>query len=80
MIALNLLGRHKPPEHTKACFRCNWSRLCEVKRFYDPHNLFKNSFWPLNADGEMVEPRMREPAPGEHLVPMVDKSAYIYFI
>jgi len=64
----SFLGRHEPPERTKACFGHNWSRLCEVKRFYDPHNLFKNSFWPLNTDGEMVEPQMHEPPTPEFLV------------
>jgi len=64
----SFLGRHEPPERTKACFGGNWSRLCEIKRFYDPHNLFKNNFWPLNTDGEMVEPQMHEPPTPEFLV------------
>jgi hypothetical protein len=29
---------------------------------YDPNNLFRNTFWPLDVNGEMVEARMHEPA------------------
>ena len=29
---------------------------------YDPSNLFRNTFWPLDAKGEMVEARTHEPA------------------
>ncbi|KAF8058700.1 hypothetical protein FPV67DRAFT_1523428, partial [Lyophyllum atratum] len=57
----SFLGRHEPPERTKACFGANWDRLCEIKKLYDPQNLFRNSFWPLNAEGEMVEAHTHEP-------------------
>ncbi|KAF8161374.1 hypothetical protein B0H34DRAFT_377906 [Crassisporium funariophilum] len=63
----SFLGRHEPPERTKASFGDNWSRLCEIKRFYDPHNMFRNSFWPLDAAGEMVEPETHEPPTPEFL-------------
>lgn len=53
----SFLGLHEAPERTKACFGDNWSRLCEVKKLYDPHNLFKNSFWPLDSNGEMIYPQ-----------------------
>jgi hypothetical protein len=32
-----------------------------VKKKYDPDNFFKNSFWPLNAEGEIIEPEEHEP-------------------
>ncbi|KAF5375532.1 hypothetical protein D9615_009195 [Tricholomella constricta] len=57
----SFLGRHEPPERTKACFGANWDRLCEIKKFYDPNNLFRNTFWPLNAEGETVEAHTHEP-------------------
>ncbi|KAG6808697.1 hypothetical protein H0H92_003229 [Tricholoma furcatifolium] len=57
----SFLGRHEPPERVKACFGSNWDRLCEIKKLYDPNNFFKNSFWPLNAAGEMVEAYTHEP-------------------
>ncbi|KAF8627621.1 hypothetical protein AX15_004319 [Amanita polypyramis BW_CC] len=57
----SFLGRHEPPERTKACFGQSWERLCEIKKRYDPHNVFKNTFWPLNAQGDMVDPRTHEP-------------------
>ncbi|KAF8663658.1 hypothetical protein AX16_000900 [Volvariella volvacea WC 439] len=57
----SFLGRLEPPERTKACFGENWERLCEVKQKYDPDNLFKYSFWPLNEKGEAVEPNTHEP-------------------
>ena len=55
------LGRHEPPERVKGSFCANWERLREIKQFYDPDNLFRNTFWPLNAGGEMVEARTHEP-------------------
>ncbi|KAH7883348.1 hypothetical protein F5I97DRAFT_229261 [Phlebopus sp. FC_14] len=58
------LGRHEPPGRVIACFSENWKRLCEVKRAYDPNNFFRNSFWPLNAKGDIVEPEEHEP---EHI-------------
>ncbi|KAG6918872.1 hypothetical protein DXG01_010936 [Tephrocybe rancida] len=59
--AEEFLGRHEPPERVKACFGANWDRLCEIKNLYDPNNLFKNSFWPLNAQGGTVEAYTHEP-------------------
>lgn len=58
----SFLGRREPPERVKSCFGDNWSRLCEIKQMYDPDNLFRNTFWPLNAEGEMVEASTHEPA------------------
>ncbi|CAK5281918.1 unnamed protein product [Mycena citricolor] len=56
------LGRHEPPERTIACYGDNWARLCEIKKKYDPTNVFCNSLWPLNAQMERVDPRTHEPA------------------
>ncbi|KAH9485621.1 FAD-linked oxidoreductase [Psilocybe cubensis] len=67
----SFLGRHEPAERVKACFGANWSRLCEIKGFYDPKNLFKNSFWPLDAEGEIVEPQTHEPPTPEFLTTSV---------
>ncbi|KAG6878287.1 hypothetical protein C0992_008294 [Termitomyces sp. T32_za158] len=58
---LQFLGRHEPPERVKASFGSNWERLCEIKKLYDPNNLFKNTFWPLDAEGETVEAHTHEP-------------------
>ena len=55
------LGRHEPLERTKGCFGANWERLCAIKRFYDPNNLFKNTLWPLSETGEETEAHMHEP-------------------
>jgi len=57
----SFLGRHEPPERTKASFGSNWERLAGIKKRYDPDNLFRNTFWPLNAKGELVDPRTHEP-------------------
>ncbi|KAM6502593.1 hypothetical protein JOM56_002570 [Amanita muscaria] len=57
----SFLGRHEPPERTKASFGANWDRLVEIKRLYDPTNVFRNTFWPLNAEGATVDPRTHEP-------------------
>ncbi|KAI6046272.1 hypothetical protein EDC04DRAFT_2887952 [Pisolithus marmoratus] len=58
------LGRCEPPGRVIACFGENWAKLTEVKKTYDPTNLFKNSLWPLNDKGELVEPYEHEP---EHI-------------
>ncbi|KAI0061867.1 hypothetical protein BV25DRAFT_1947112 [Artomyces pyxidatus] len=58
----SFLGRHEPPERVMASFGENWSRLATLKRKYDPMGFFKNTFWPLSADGEAVDPRTHEPA------------------
>ncbi|KAG1824494.1 uncharacterized protein BJ212DRAFT_530909 [Suillus subaureus] len=55
------LGRQEPPGRVIACYGENWARLCEVKKKYDPDNFFRNSFWPLNAQGEIIEPEEHEP-------------------
>lgn len=63
----SFLGRHEPAERTKASFGDNWERLCEIKKLYDPHNLFRNTFWPLNAEGDTVEARDHEPPTPEFI-------------
>lgn len=44
-----------------ACYGNNWARLAELKRKYDPENLFKNNFWPLDKDGKPIELLSNEP-------------------
>lgn len=60
-FCVQFLGRHEPLERTKGCFGANWERLCEIKRFYDPKNLFKNTLWPLSETGEEMAAYMHEP-------------------
>ncbi|KAF9222412.1 hypothetical protein BS17DRAFT_708869 [Gyrodon lividus] len=60
----SFLGRHEPPGRVIACFGQNWTRLYEVKQIYDPTNFFRNSFWPLNSKGDIVEPEEHE---AEHM-------------
>ena len=55
------LGRSDSGDKTKASFGKNWDRLAELKRKYDPKNLFRNTFWPLDEEGRDVEPNLREP-------------------
>ena len=55
------LGRSDNAEKTQASFGKNWDRLVELKRKYDPTNLFRNTFWPLDAEGQVAEPSLREP-------------------
>lgn len=55
------LGRHEPPERTMASYGKHWARLAELKRKYDPDNLFRNNFWPLDKDGKPVPPLYNEP-------------------
>ena len=59
--AFQFLGRSESSEKTKASFGKNWDRLVELKRKYDPKNLFRNTFWPLNEEGQTIEPNLREP-------------------
>ena len=55
------LGRSDSGDKTKACFGKNWDRLVELKQKYDPKNMFCNTFWPLDKEGHVVEPNLREP-------------------
>ncbi|KAG2129849.1 uncharacterized protein EDB93DRAFT_1095139 [Suillus bovinus] len=57
----SFLGRQEPPGRVIACYGENWAKLCEVKKKYDPDNFFRSSFWPLNAEGEIIEPEEHEP-------------------
>ncbi|TFK22570.1 hypothetical protein FA15DRAFT_513416 [Coprinopsis marcescibilis] len=57
----SFLGRHETPDRIKASFGVNWERLIEIKKIYDPRNLLQNSYWPLNKEGETVDPRTHEP-------------------
>ena len=58
---MQFLGRSESPEKTKASFGGNWDRLVELKQKYDPTNLFRNTFWPLDEEGNILQPRLREP-------------------
>lgn len=60
-VTLQFLGRSESAEKTKASFGKNWDRLVELKRRYDPTNLFRNTFWPLDQAGNVVPPSVREP-------------------
>ncbi|KAL0955622.1 hypothetical protein HGRIS_001855 [Hohenbuehelia grisea] len=57
----SFLGRHEPAERTMKCFGDNWDRMKEIKNKYDPKNMFRNTFWPLDESGEAVDPRTHEP-------------------
>ncbi|KAF9649484.1 hypothetical protein BDM02DRAFT_3113707 [Thelephora ganbajun] len=57
----SFLGRGESADKTKASFGKNWDRLVELKRKYDPTNLFRNTFWPLDEEGDVVQPSLREP-------------------
>ncbi|KAI0041089.1 hypothetical protein FA95DRAFT_1501917 [Auriscalpium vulgare] len=58
----SFLGRHEIPERVVASYGANWERLAKLKSTYDPQGLFRNSFWPLDGEGELVDPRTHEPA------------------
>ncbi|EPQ55404.1 hypothetical protein GLOTRDRAFT_116298 [Gloeophyllum trabeum ATCC 11539] len=57
----SFLGRHEPASRTISCFGENWNRLCELKQKYDPHNIFRNTFWPLDEGGIPIDPESHEP-------------------
>ncbi|KAJ2918526.1 hypothetical protein MD484_g1863, partial [Candolleomyces efflorescens] len=63
----SFLGRHEPPERVQASFGASWKRLAEIKQMYDPKNVLKNTFWPLNSEGEKVDPRTHEPPTPEFI-------------
>ncbi|KAF7289245.1 FAD-binding PCMH-type domain-containing protein [Mycena indigotica] len=65
--ALQFLGRHEPASRVISSYGDNWPRLVEIKKKYDPNNLFRNNIWPLNADLELVDPRTHEPPTPPHL-------------
>ncbi|KAJ6593231.1 hypothetical protein B0H19DRAFT_1204941 [Mycena capillaripes] len=56
----SFLGRHEPADRVIGCYGKNWDRLVEVKKKYDPKNLFRNSLWPLDADFQRVDARTHE--------------------
>ena len=60
-LTLQFLGRRESVENTKGSFGKNWDRLVELKQKYDPTNLFRNTFWPLDEEGNVVQPSLREP-------------------
>ncbi|KAJ3796222.1 hypothetical protein GGU11DRAFT_154862 [Lentinula aff. detonsa] len=57
----SFLGRHEAPSRTISSFGSNWDRLKEIKKIYDPTNVFRNSLWPLDAEGNIVEASTHEP-------------------
>ena len=59
--SFQFLGRSDTADKIKASFGKNWDRLVEIKRKYDPTNLFRNTLWPLDEKEESVEPNLREP-------------------
>ncbi|KAF8829497.1 hypothetical protein HHX47_DHR3000880 [Lentinula edodes] len=60
--AEDFLGRHEAPSRTISAFGSNWDRLKELKKIYDPTNVFRNSLWPLDSEGNIVEASTHEPA------------------
>ncbi|KAF7290117.1 FAD-binding PCMH-type domain-containing protein [Mycena chlorophos] len=63
----SFLGRHEPADRVMRCYGDNWARLVEIKKKYDPNNVFSNSLWPLGRDFEPVDPRTHEPPTPPHL-------------
>lgn len=61
-VQLQFLGRHEAPSRTISAFGSNWDRLKELKKTYDPTNVFRNSLWPLDSEGNIVEASTHEPA------------------
>ncbi|KII95486.1 hypothetical protein PLICRDRAFT_217263 [Plicaturopsis crispa FD-325 SS-3] len=57
----SFLGRHEAAQRTMSVYGDNWERLASLKRKYDPDNLFRNTFWPLDAAGEPVDAHTHEP-------------------
>jgi hypothetical protein len=55
------LGRHELPARVAASFGENWERLVALKKKYDPTGLFRNTFWPLDKDGQEMDPSEHEP-------------------
>lgn len=52
----SFLGRHEKPERIISCYgEANFERLKEVKKKYDPKNLFHHNFWPVCADGSIID-------------------------
>lgn len=44
-----------------ASFGANWARVAALKKQYDAGGVFRNTFWPLGPNGEVVEPGSHEP-------------------
>ncbi|KAJ8509300.1 hypothetical protein ONZ45_g8515 [Pleurotus djamor] len=62
----SFLGRSESAQRTMSSYGENWGRMKEIKMEYDPKNIFRNSYWPLNAAGEIVHPSLHEPpTPGD---------------
>jgi hypothetical protein len=61
LTAPQFLGRHESAGRVAACFGEHWPRLRALKAEYDPHGMFKNTYWPLDVDGEPVAPLSNEP-------------------
>ena len=49
------LALGEAPTRMMASFGTNWTRMCGIKKEYDPHNLFRHTFWPLDVNGEVLE-------------------------
>ena len=55
------LGRNEVPTRVVVSFGENWDRLVALKKKYDPTCLFRNTFWPLDEDGRVMDPSEHEP-------------------